>query len=491
MKVCLVILDGWGVNKSKYRFDAIDTSACKNMRYLSKNYPSYLINASGQYVGLKTGAMGNSEVGHLTLGSGRVVEQYISIIDRAIESGVIAENLRPILDLDAESLHVLIMISDAGIHSHIDHLFGVLEVLKHKFAKIYIHCITDGRDTAPNVAIKYINRVISYCSENKNCKMVTIGGRYFAMDRDNNKDRIDEYFNTLTRAENVVNGIDDLIKNMYNFSSNDETIKPFRFSVDGVIEPKDKLFFLNFRADRMRQVTEKFIEFGCEVFTMVEYKKDIPARVIFKKHPVHNTLCEVLGTNGVSHSHIAESEKYAHVTYFFNGGKEKEFNMEKRIILDSPKVDSFEKAPKMASGKITRAILKEMDSDVPFIVSNFAAPDMVGHTGNFEATQEAIHKIDKCIGKIYMKCKEKDYVLVVTADHGNAEFMFDESIQMVCKKHTSNQVPLIVCTAKTGEKDGNWGYEDSEYSLRDVAPTILSLFGIEIPKEMTGKSVLK
>lgn len=491
MKVCLVILDGWGFNPKDDKYDAINTSDCKNMRYLSKNYPSFLIHASGEHVGLHENSMGNSEVGHLTIGSGRIIDQYITKIDKSIKDNTIKENLQSVSDLASDSIHLVIMISDGGIHSHIDHLFGVLDVLKSKFKQIYIHCITDGRDTAPNVAMKYINKVLSYCESNSICKIVTIAGRYYAMDRDNNTSRTEEYFNTLTERGNLEENIEEYIQKLYNNNCNDETIKPFRVSSEGIIEKSDKILFLNFRSDRMRQIVKRFVKNENQIFTLVEYEKDLPVQIIFKKETVVNTLPEVLSRNGISHTHIAESEKYAHVTYFFNGGSEKKLDLERRIIIESPKVSSFDKRPEMACEGISETILKELESGTPFIVSNFAAPDMVGHTGNFQATQKAIKKVDDCIGKIYQSCRTKGYVLIITADHGNAEVMFDVEKNIISKKHTSNKVPLIICTEKIVEKDGVWGYfKESEYSLRDVAPTILHLFGIEKPKEMSGSSAL-
>ncbi|EOB13719.1 2,3-bisphosphoglycerate-independent phosphoglycerate mutase [Nosema bombycis CQ1] len=240
----------------------------------------------------------------------------------------------------------------------------------------------------------------------------------------------------------------------------------------------------------MRQIVDRFVSNGNKIFTMVEFKKNFPVEVLYKQSVVKNTLSEVLSSNNISHSHIAESEKYAHVTYFFNGGNEKQFKHEKRFIIDSPKVKSFDEKPEMSSEKITETIMQEIDLNRPSIIANFASPDMVGHTGNYDAALQAIAKLDECIGTIYNKCQEKDYVLLITADHGNAEVMFDTELNVIAKKHTNNKVPFIICNKEIEEKDGDWGYIDSEFTLSDVAPTILSLYGIDKPSDMTGNSVL-
>lgn len=486
MKVVLVILDGWGHNSKKIKKDAIKDAECKTIKKLIKKYPSFLINASGTSVGLPNGTMGNSEVGHLTLGSGRIVKQNISIINESFENKNIPNKLKNLIFEHKESLHIIGMVSDGGIHSHINHLKELLKLLHTKFKYIFIHCISDGRDTEQKKFVSYLNEIINLY---KNCIVVSVAGRFFAMDRDNNKERTDNYFSCLTEGSKCSLEIDQYIKNQYKEGKNDENIDPALF-YDKNIELEELILFFNFRADRMRQITKKFVDNKNIVYTMTEYDKNLPVNVLFKQEIVRNTLSDVLESNDIEQVHIAETEKYAHVTYFFNGNNESIHKNERRIIVDSLKTESFAKFPKMSTEEISNKVIEEIKIETSFIVANIAASDMVGHTGDYLATITAVKFIDSQIERIYDECIKKKFCLIITADHGNAEVMLDD-FGNINKKHTNNKVPLIICTKINKSNNTNHEYFDSNYGLRDVAPTILHLMELQKPKEMTGQSVLE
>lgn len=316
MKICLVILDGWGHNSKKVVKDAIEESNCKNMRYLSNRYLSYLINASGKYVGINDGCMGNSEVGHLTLGSGRIIKQNITIIDEAFLDGSIKTKLQPLYNTQSRSLHLIGMLSDGGIHSHIRHLKGLIEQVHKNFENIHIHCISDGRDTAPYCFLQYFEEIQIYIKKYKNCFLTSVGGRYFGMDRDNNEERINKYFLTLTNQDSITKNVKDYIEDQYKIGKNDETIVPAIFNENGKISSDDSILFFNFRADRMRQITKKFVKDFQFVFTLTEYDKNLRSTVIFQSEIVPDTLADILEKNKIEQVHIAETEKYAHEHIF-------------------------------------------------------------------------------------------------------------------------------------------------------------------------------
>ncbi|AFN83910.1 phosphoglyceromutase [Encephalitozoon romaleae SJ-2008] len=488
--VCLVVIDGWGYDEASTRGNAVNESRCQWMKTLSQSRHSLLLHAHGRYVGLPDGLMGNSEVGHLTIGSGRVIEQDILRIDKAIEEGRLRSMLRKEVQEVEGKIHLVGMVSDGGVHSHIRHLKGILESLRDLGEEVFIHCVSDGRDTEPRVFLKYLSEVEGFCQKIGIGKVASIAGRFYTMDRASNNKRTELSFQEMTSGEEVQGEVRDYILGMYEEGLSDETLRPFLVDKRGKIEPEDTIIFFNFRADRMRQITSRFAENGNNIITMTEYKKELKSKVLFEKVCVKNTLAEIMSSHGMIHSHIAEKEKEAHVTYFFNGGKEQAFLNQKTIIHPSPNVESFDAAPSMASKEVTSSVIAEIGSGVPLVIANLAPPDMVGHTGNLEATKMAIEFTDECIGSIYKACKSNGYTLIVTADHGNAEKMIDEEGNC-CKTHTTSKVPLIICEGKPGRPSSSWGYIDSNYSLRDVAPTVLEIMGIPKPKEMTGRSVLK
>lgn len=487
-KVCLVVIDGWGHNTGRRDWDAIDASACRWMRWLSLNYPSYLLSAHGSHVGLLPGLMGNSEVGHLTIGAGRVVEQDILRIGRAVEEGRMASILSDALGEAGGRVHVVGMLSDGGVHSHISHLRAILKAMEGR-DKVYIHCIGDGRDTASRVFLDYFSDISSFCRETGVGETASVAGRFYTMDRANNDDRVSRSFDMMTRGGIVSRSVDEQVKMLYSKGLTDETLLPFLVCEDGRVREEDTVLFFNFRADRMRQIVDRFIRNGNRVITMTEYKSGFDATVLFERQHVKNTVAEVLSSHGIQHVHIAEREKQAHVTYFFNGGREMPFPHQKVVILPSPNAQSFDSIPEMASREVAKAAVEEMEANTPFVVANLAPPDMVGHTGNFEATRRAVEATDECIGVLYESCMRNSYVLVVTADHGNAEKMKDAHGDC-CKTHTTNKVPLIVCKKPQPKAVSGWGYTDCGHSLRDVAPTALQIMGISVPAEMTGRSVL-
>lgn len=488
-RVCLAVIDGWGHGNGGDG-DAINESECYWMRRLSLEYKSFLIAAHGSHVGLLPGLMGNSEVGHLTIGAGRVIEQDVLRIENAIDSGEMDRIVSDALKGCKSRIHLVGMLSDGGVHSHIKHLKAMLSAMRNYKMKIYIHCISDGRDTAPCVFLRYLSDMVECCEKLGVGEIASVAGRFYTMDRANNNERTSASFEMMTGGSGTCASLFEHVDEMYRSGLTDETFSPFLVTEEGKIQPEDAVIFFNFRADRMRQIVDRFIKNGNKISTMTEYKREFPVKVLFKKPCVENTLAEVLSSRNTSHVHIAEKEKQAHVTYFFNGGRESMFPKQKVIILPSPDVPSFNTVPEMASKDVTAAAIEEMQKGTCFVVLNLAPPDMVGHTGDLEATRKAVKAADDCIGLLYESCSKNGYVLVITADHGNAEEMKDIHGNC-CKTHTTNKVPLIICGCEKRDKvSSKWGYVDSGYSLRDVAPTILDIMDIEKPREMTGVSVL-
>ncbi|TBU15810.1 phosphoglyceromutase [Ordospora colligata] len=488
-KVCLVVIDGWGHDENNMEGNAVDGSKCYWMRRLSLMYDSFLLYAHGCHVGLPDGQMGNSEVGHLTIGSGRVIEQDIVRIDNAIINGEMRNAIKEAIEGTIGRIHVVGMVSQGGVHSHVRHLKAILNELRESGKEVFVHCISDGRDTAPQVFLDDLNDLELWCKESGTGKIVSVAGRFYGMDRAGNEDRTDTSFKMMTEGENIGESMHEYVHRMYNEGIYDEMIKPALIDVYGKVYKRDSVCMFNFRADRMRQITRKFIENGNNVITMTEYDEGFQVKVLFRRAEVINTLAEVLDTNGIEHVHVSEKEKEAHVTYFLNGGREQPFEKQRTVIVPSPDVESFDVVPEMSSAKVTEVAIDEICKGTPFVVLNLAPPDMIGHTGNLDAAKEAVEAVDVCIGRLYNTCVKNECVLVITADHGNAEKMKDDR-GMCCKTHTTNKVPLIVCDKKREYESKSWGYVDTEYSIRDIAPTVLNLMGIEKPSCMTGHSMI-
>ena len=480
-KIVLAILDGVGIRKER-EYNAVKVANTPTLDYLFNEYPNTLLNASGEKVGLPDGQMGNSETGHLNIGAGRIVYQPLELINSKIKNGEFFSNekLLNIIDYaknNNKKIHLLGLISDGGIHSHIDHLKALLKMLKdNNCNNIYMHLITDGRDTHIDSGYKYVSEI-----ENMNIgKVSTLCGRYYTMDRDKNYDRTLKGYNLITNGEGKeYNTSFDAFKDNYDRNIFDEFIEPSLLDKNGIIEKDDAVIWFNYRPDRAIQILSMLMKLTSHIVTMMPVSDEITVPNAFELQKLDNTLGKYLEKNNISQLRIAETEKYAHVTYFFDGGIDIKYNLEERILIPSPKVETYDLKPEMSAYLITDKLLENMHKfDV--IILNFANGDMVGHTGNMDASVKAVETVDINLKRIYDKCKELGYTLIVTADHGNCEYMQDE-LGNVITTHTTNPVPFIVC-----EK----GIKLHNGKLADIAPTILKLMGIKKPNEMTGEELI-
>jgi 2,3-bisphosphoglycerate-independent phosphoglycerate mutase len=483
-KTILVITDGIGHNEST-NYNAFATANTPTYDYLFENVPYSLIHTYGNYVGLPNGQMGNSEVGHMTIGSGRVLYQDLVKINLALEKNTLEKNEVIIKTLnDSNNIHLVGLLSDGGVHSHIDHIIGLAKIAKKNGKKVFIHIITDGRDVAPDCANKYIAQIEDICDED--IKIGTISGRYYTMDRDNRWERVQKGYDAIAFATpKTTQNASDYVTNSYKEEIFDEFIVPSAFEgYDGVKE-NDGIIFCNFRSDRMREISsvfakKDFSEFNTSkvnlnIATMTQYDKNIPLPVIFPKETPKNTLAEVISNAGLNQLHTAETEKYAHVTFFFNGGVEEPVLNESRVLIPSPSVATYDLQPEMSAPQVGQTVRNAMDNDTDFIVVNFANGDMVGHTGVFEAGVKAVEAVDKELGLIIEKAKEKNYNLILTSDHGNCEMMRDEKGNTLTN-HTVGDVYCFVMSEKVREvKTG---------SLNNIAPTVLKLMNLESPSQM-------
>lgn len=483
-KVCLIVLDGWGVNDQKVEFDAIANTETLWMDLLTHKYPSFLVHASGEHVGLEKDQMGNSEVGHLIIGAGRCVEQDVIRINNTISSERMGEHCSGLnTNYKNNKLHIIGLLSNGGVHSHINH---IKSLVRNALADhVCIHAISDGRDTSPSCFLDFCNEMSDFCDSIGKGKIVSVAGRYYAMDRDNKMDRTRLAHETMSGDVVISSKISDIVNNFYSNKITDEFFEPVLLDVNGKICDGETILFANFRADRMRQLFDMFNKKN-KCYTLTRYYEENNPNVLFERPLITNHLVEVLSNNNKTHLHVAESEKFAHVTYFLKGGSHKEFPPEKCIIEQSPKVKSYDLQPEMSINNCVVRIFEGIRDGYDFIVANFAPPDMVGHTGEYDATCKAIAATDEAIGLVYEACKEKDYTLFIVSDHGNAEIMKDESGESF-KKHTKNQVPFIICTGA----NSIGAITKSDKSLQDVAPTILDYMQIPVPKEMTGQSIFK
>ena len=503
----LMILDGYGLNDS-VKGNAVAEGKTPVMDRLMKVYPFVKGNASGMAVGLPDGQMGNSEVGHLNMGAGRIVYQDLTKITKAIQDGDFFENKALLaacanVKENGSSLHLMGLVSDGGVHSHIEHIFGLLELAKRQgIEKVYVHCFLDGRDTPPASGKEYVEQLEAKMKELGVGEVATVMGRYYAMDRDNRWDRVEKAYRALVygEGEQAASGPEG-IQASYDKDETDEFVLPTVVVKDGkptaVIKEKDSIIFFNFRPDRAREITRTFCddEFtgfdrGARVKTtyvcFTEYDVTIENKqVAFVKEEITNTFGEFLAAHGMKQARIAETEKYAHVTFFFNGGVEEPNEGEDRILVKSPKVATYDLKPEMSAyevcDKLTEAI-RSGKYDV--IIINFANPDMVGHTGVEAAAVKAIEAVDECVGKAVEAIKEVDGQMFICADHGNAEQLIDEETGEPFTAHTTNPVPFILVNADPAYRLREGG------CLADIAPTLIQLMGMEQPKEMTGKSLL-
>jgi 2,3-bisphosphoglycerate-independent phosphoglycerate mutase len=473
--VVLIILDGWGCAPPGPG-NAVELADTPNFDRLWRTYPHTTLLASGEAVGLPPGQMGNSEVGHLTIGSGRILLQDLVRVNKAIEDGSFFENeaLKGAFER-GDRVHLLGLVSYGGVHSHIDHLRALLRFAPEK---TWIHAFTDGRDVSPHSAVNDL-------AELPVDRIATVCGRYYAMDRDGRWDRTQRAFDAIVHGvgEEAEDPI-EAVRRSYERGITDEFIEPITVSGRPRLQPgTDAAIFFNFRPDRARQLTLKLIEIDADLTTMTRYRADLEVPVAFPEQEVRETLAEVLAEHDVRQLHVAETEKYAHVTYFFNGGREQEWAGETRILVPSPRdVPSYDHKPEMSAGEVTARFVDELERDgYGFAVVNFANPDMVGHTGSIPATVKAVETVDGCLGKIAAAVERKGGVSLVTADHGNAEQLLEEDGVSLHTAHTTNPVPLIVTDPEVTLRDTG--------ELSDLVPTVLGFLGFKQPLQMTGKSL--
>ena len=483
-KTVLIITDGIGHNSS-CNFNAFCNAKKPTYDYLFSNVPYSLIHTYGEYVGLPDNQMGNSEVGHMTIGSGRVLYQDLVKIHLAIKNDTLKDNVIVKNTIEkSNNIHLIGLASDGGVHSHIDHIIALAKIAQNKNKKVWLHLITDGRDVAPDCAKIYIEKVINICNEN--IKIATIGGRYYGMDRDNRWDRVELAYNAIANATpKTKDNILDFIDNSYKNEIFDEFLIPTALDGYDGIKDGDGVIFCNFRSDRARELSSVFAKndfkefekktLNVQIASMTQYDKNIPIPVIFEKDNPTNTLAQVISDAGLTQLHTAETEKYAHVTFFFNGGVEEPFLNETRVLIPSPNVATYDLQPQMSAPKVAEAVKLAMKNQTDFIVVNFANGDMVGHTGVYEAAIKAVEAVDYELGLILEEAKKENYNIVLTSDHGNCEMMKDENGNTLTN-HTVGDVYCFVIAPNVKEvKTG---------SLNNIAPTVLKLMGLDIPKEM-------
>lgn len=511
-KAVLIVIDGWGVpsESSPKDGDAIAAAETPVMDGFAKDGSDTAqgyteLEASSLAVGLPEGLMGNSEVGHLNIGAGRVVWQDVVRIDQTVKKGEMNKN--PVVKkafqraIDGNGrLHLLGLISDGGVHSKNEHLYSLLSVAAEmKVPEVFIHFFGDGRDTEPKSSAKYMEQLLKKTKEIGKGEIATVVGRYYIMDRDKRWERV------TVGMDGVVLGkgedSDDplaTIKARYEKGETDEFLKPIIVGgKDRRVQDGDTLFFFNYRSDRVREITQLIGDYDrspvsdypypkdTEVFTMTRYKTDYPFEIAFEPQQMNDVLAEWLGKQGVKQCHIAETEKYAHVTFFFNGGVEKQFENEDRELIPSPKVATYDLEPPMSAQKVADKLCERIsDNKYEFLMNNFAPPDMVGHTGVYKAAIQGVTATDKAIGSVFEACKKEGYVLFVTSDHGNAEEMLDSKGEPKTS-HTTNKVPFVMANAPEG-----WSLKKTDGVLGDVAPTVLDCMGIEKPEDMGGSSLL-
>ena len=483
-KTVLIITDGIGHNSS-CSFNAFCNAKKPTYDYLFSNVPYSLIHTYGEYVGLPDNQMGNSEVGHMTIGSGRVLYQDLVKIHLAIKNDTLKDNVIVKNTIEkSNNIHLIGLASDGGVHSHIDHIIALAKIAENKNKKVWLHLITDGRDVAPDCAKIYIEKVINICNEN--IKIATIGGRYYGMDRDNRWDRVELAYNAIANATpKTKDNILDFIDNSYKNEIFDEFLIPTALDGYDGIKDGDGVIFCNFRSDRARELSSVFAKndfkefekktLNVQIVSMTQYDKNIPIPVIFEKDNPTNTLAQVISDAGLSQLHTAETEKYAHVTFFFNGGVEEPFLNETRVLIPSPNVATYDLQPQMSAPKVGEAVRTAMKNQIDFIVVNFANGDMVGHTGVYEAAIKAVEAVDYELGLILEEAKKENYNIVLTSDHGNCEMMRDENGNTLTNHTVGDVYCFVIAPNITKVKEG---------SLNNIAPTVLKLMQLPIPKEM-------
>lgn len=505
--IALLILDGWGVGSTEDSSNAIANSDTPHMTLLSELYPATTLACSGEAVGLPDGQMGNSEVGHLNIGAGRVVYQELTRITKAIRTGEFFDNpvLRGVMEqakAGRGALHLMGLLSDGGVHSHIEHLYALLEMAKRQgIPQVYVHCFLDGRDVPPSSGAEYVKALESKMAELGIGRIASITGRYYAMDRDKRWERVEKAYDALVQRQGQhAPTAQDAIELAYAQGQTDEFVIPTLVDNcgDGSIQAGDGVIYFNFRPDRARQLTRVFVDpdfngftrrqgfLPLHVATMTQYDETLDVPVAYTPQYLKNTLGEVFSQQKLAQLRIAETEKYAHVTFFFNGGEEKPFDGEERILIPSPKVATYDLKPEMSALEVTDKVVAEIKTGkYDLIILNYANGDMVGHTGKLPAAVQAVAVVDSCLGRVVNAIRDRGGITCITADHGNAECMTDPVTGEPFTAHTTNRVPFILVSEK------HKGAALRAGSLADISPTILDLAGIKIPPEMTGKSLLE
>ncbi len=484
-KTLLIITDGIGCKPDSI-CNAFKDATKPTYDYLMTSVPKALISTHGLSVGLPKGQMGNSEVGHMTIGSGRILYQDLVKISLALEDRSIEQNVALSQTLEKnQRVHLLGLLSDGGVHSHINHIIGIAQLAKSQGKKVMLHLVTDGRDVSPTSSKKYLQQIEEICDES--ISIATVGGRFYTMDRDNRWERVKSGYTPIATALPATTLTPlEYIQASYQKEETDEFIEPIAFAGYDGLQENDAFVVLNFRSDRVREITTALGDSSFDKFerkfvpihlaTMTKYSNDFPYPILFPKETPKNTLAEVIAEAGLSQLHTAETEKYAHVTFFFNGGVEEPMVAESRVLIPSPNVKTYDLQPEMSAPKVGDAVCTSIEEGYDFIVVNFANGDMVGHTGNFEAAKEAVNAVDKELAKILPQAKEAGYATIITSDHGNCEEMKDAEGN-VLTNHTVGEVwCYILANGVTNIKEGK--------GLNNIAPTILELMGLDIPKEM-------
>jgi len=512
--VVLVILDGFGISPVT-EGNAIYNARTPIFDDIIKNYPTVLLHASGQEVGLEFGEIGNSEVGHLNLGTGRVIMQDLPRIDLAIESKTFFENTEmkeacKLVKKNQSTLHLIGLASNGGVHSHINHLFAIMELAKkEKVSSVAIHVITDGRDTPPKKANDFIKKINEKIKSLKIGKIASVVGRFYAMDRDRHwSDRTKIAYDLWTKGlGNEYESAEAAVDEKYKNGETDENLSPIIIDKNLIIKDADAVIFYNFRIDRTKQIAKAIIDPNFDDFSRDKILKNLffvsftnygfeptkNVRIAFFSDKIKNCLAETLNLNNLSHLHVAETEKYAHVTYFFNGGIERPFSREERLLIPSLRISSYELKPEMSAKEICKNFIPYFQKRLPnFTVLNFANPDMVGHTGNYRATVKGVETVDIYLGKIISMLEKYDARVVVTADHGNAEQMINPETGEIDKEHTTNPVPFVIISGEkkeTGLDKMTLTTQQPVAVLADVAPTVMSFLEVKQPKEMNGQNL--
>lgn len=514
--IVLVVLDGWGISEN-ITFNAIAKAQTPTIDKLNSYYPHIAVQASGISVGLPWGEPGNSEVGHITLGTGKVIYQNMPRLTMAIQSGEFFKNRSFLKAIEHcrdnnSSLHIMGLIGKGGIHSSVDHLYALLELCHNqKFDRVFIHVFTDGRDSAPTSGTDSIMELERRMENYKIGRIATISGRYWAMDRNNNWDRIEKAYNAMAQGEGkAITNPQEYLRESYRKDVFDEYIEPAVVVKNsdpvGKIQDNDSVIFFNFREDRARQITKAFVLENFNNFNrkkinnlhfvaMTQYEEELPVDIAFAPISVENCLGKILSEHNLKQLRIAETEKFAHVTYFFNGGSEERFPGEDREIIPSKVVDTFDQCPEMSAREITaKAISLISRTKYDFILINYANTDIVGHTGNLKAAISAVETVDECLAKLIPAILKENGCLLITADHGNAEEMKNTRTGEIDTEHSTNPVPLWFITKNNHKKaaDSKNNYEEIKISgiLSDIAPTIIEILELEKPAEMTGESLL-